>query len=147
MLAAWNGCPRIAFQCRAPCNLCPGLRWNKDSEACLIDEIPHKRLTRPRKVFEYFFEGEKRGRGRENIIKLEVVETGVLNAIVFWFDLHLDSEETITTGTRGRLAWLAAGVEGLGQDSYIFSCSHAMFFIVASNLVLFGIQNRTFGPC
>ena len=41
------------------------------------------------------------GRSRENVVKLEVVEKGVLNAIVFWFDLHLDEEETITSAPVG----------------------------------------------
>lgn len=32
------------------------------------------------------------------MLKLEVVEEGVLNAVVFWFDLHLDDCETLTSG-------------------------------------------------
>ena len=32
------------------------------------------------------------------MIKLEVVAPGTLNAIVFWFDLHLDDTETLTNG-------------------------------------------------
>lgn len=37
-----------------------------------MEDVPHRRLTKPRKVFEYFFEGQRPGRGRENIVKLEV---------------------------------------------------------------------------
>lgn len=74
-------------------------RWDKNYQACYLDEIPHKRLTAPAKVFEYFFEGTRKGRGRENIIKLAIEANGTLNAIAFWFDLHLDEDETITTGT------------------------------------------------
>ena len=33
------------------------------------------------------------------MLKLEVVAEGVLNAIAFWFDLHLDDEETLTNGS------------------------------------------------
>ncbi len=32
------------------------------------------------------------------MLKLEVVEEGVLNAVAFWFDLHLDDCETLTNG-------------------------------------------------
>ena len=34
----------------------------------------------------------------QDVLQLEVVAEGVLNAIVFWFDLHLDEESTITNG-------------------------------------------------
>lgn len=35
---------------------------------------------------------------RDTLLKLEVIAPGKLNAIVFWFDLHLDDTETLTTG-------------------------------------------------
>lgn len=73
-------------------------RWGKDYEACYLDDLPHRRLTHPKKVFEYFFEGDRRGRGRDNIVKLDIVEPGVVNAIAFWFDLHMDDVESITNG-------------------------------------------------
>ena len=38
---------------------------------------------------------------RESMLKLEVVEEGLLNAVVFWFDLHLDDYETLTNGEQG----------------------------------------------
>ena len=38
---------------------------------------------------------------RESMLKLEVVEEGLLNAVVFWFDLHLDDCETLTNGEQG----------------------------------------------
>lgn len=34
------------------------------------------------------------------MLKLEVVEEGVLNAVAFWFDLHLDDCETLTNGAQ-----------------------------------------------
>ena len=40
--------------------------------ACYLDDMPHKRLTRPERVFEFFFSGVRAGRGRENILRLEV---------------------------------------------------------------------------
>lgn len=30
--------------------------------------------------------------------KVQVVASGVINAVVFWFDLHLDAQESLTTG-------------------------------------------------
>lgn len=35
---------------------------------------------------------------RDTLLKLEPVAEGTLNAVVFWFDLHLDNVETITSG-------------------------------------------------
>ena len=40
---------------------------------------------------------------RESMLKLEVVEEGLLNAVVFWFDLHLDDCETLSNGGGGLL--------------------------------------------
>ena len=53
-------------------DLPPCHRWDKQYVACYLDDMPHKRLTRPAKVFEYFFDGMRKGRGRENILRLEV---------------------------------------------------------------------------
>lgn len=76
-------------------------RWDKGYEAVHMESVPHRRLTKPKKVFEYFFDGIQKGRGRENVLKLEVTETGYMNGICFWFDLHLDEEDTITTAPEG----------------------------------------------
>ena len=73
-------------------------RWDKSYEACQLDELTHTRLTKPCKAFEYFFEGERKGRGRDNMVKLEVIAEGRMNAVAFWFDLHLDQEESICSG-------------------------------------------------
>jgi protein arginine N-methyltransferase 7 len=72
-------------------------RWDKTYDSVDLSTLPHRKLTKPKKVFEYFFQGDRKGRSRENVLKLEVVNPGHLNAIVFWFDLHLDEEETITS--------------------------------------------------
>jgi len=47
-------------------------RWDKQYSAWYLDDLPHKRLTRPAKAFEYFFDGARKGRGRENILRMEV---------------------------------------------------------------------------
>ena len=60
--------------------------------------MPHKVLTQPAKVFEFSFDGMRKARGRENLVKLSVIAEGTLNAVAFWFDLHLDDEATITSG-------------------------------------------------
>ena len=76
-------------------------RWDKGYEAVHMEGIPYRRLTKPKKVFEYFFDGIQKGRGRENVLKMEVTDTGYMNGICFWFDLHLDEEDTITTAPEG----------------------------------------------
>ena len=61
------------------------------------------------------------------MLKLEVIEEGLLNAVVFWFDLHLDDCETLTNGKQasrevivGRRAGRWAGKEGLLNVSVVF---------------------------
>ena len=77
-------------------------RWDAKYEGVDLRRIKHRRLTKPKKVFEYFFGGnETKGRNRENVLKLPIVSSGYMNAIVFWFDLHLDEEESITTAPVG----------------------------------------------
>ncbi|DBA83709.1 TPA: hypothetical protein ACH3X1_006247 [Trebouxia sp. C0004] len=73
-------------------------KWDKGYETCQLDKLSHTCLTKPCKVFEYFFEGERKGRGRDNIVKLDVIAEGMLNAVAFWFDLHLDEEESLCNG-------------------------------------------------
>ena len=29
---------------------------------------------------------------------MQVIEDGTINAVAFWFDLHLDAQESLTTG-------------------------------------------------
>lgn len=44
-----------------PLTMC---RWDAEYEAVRLHELPHRVLTRPVKVHEYFFDGERKGRGR-----------------------------------------------------------------------------------
>lgn len=73
-------------------------RWDKGYENCSLSRIPHRRLSAPCKVFNFSFNGLSKIRGRDNLLKLKAEQEGTLNAIVFWFDLHMDSDTTITTG-------------------------------------------------
>ena len=66
-----------------------------------MENVKHRRLTKPKKVFEFFFDNSMKQKGRETVIKLETVASGYLNAVIFWFDLHMDEEETITTAPKG----------------------------------------------
>ena len=50
-------------------------RWDKNYSACYLDDMPHNRLTRPVRVFEWFFDGVRKGHGRETILRLEVRTT------------------------------------------------------------------------
>ena len=70
-------------------------------ECVRMRDIPHRQLTRPKKVFEFFFDGSLKSTSQEGVIKLEPIADGVLNAVCFWFDLHLDEEATITTAPPG----------------------------------------------
>ena len=35
------------------------------------------------------------------MLRLETIASGYMNAVVFWFDLHMDEHETITTAPPG----------------------------------------------
>lgn len=77
-------------------------RWDKSYAAVRMAGVPHRRLTKPKRVAEFFFDGSDADAPPiEAALKLEVTETGLLNAIVFWFDLHMDEVETITTAPAG----------------------------------------------
>jgi hypothetical protein len=45
------------------------------------------------------------------MLRLDVVAEGVMNAVVFWFDLHLDDCETLTNGAwvDGCFLWYSWG--------------------------------------
>ena len=66
---AEHSAPAQAVQTRVHAAQC---RWDKNYSACYLDDMPHKRLTRPVRVFEWFFDGMRKGHGRENILRLEV---------------------------------------------------------------------------
>jgi hypothetical protein len=53
-------------------------RYSKSYEAVHLEDVPHRVLTRPRKVFEYVFEGQRPARGRENMVKLDVSAVGTV---------------------------------------------------------------------
>ena len=84
-------------------------RWDSTYRATrLADEADGRILTKPKRVFAFFLqEREREGRGarapsaRETVARLETVASGYLNAVAFWFDLHMDEKETITTAPRG----------------------------------------------
>ncbi|KAL4424877.1 hypothetical protein ABPG77_002100 [Micractinium sp. CCAP 211/92] len=99
-------------------------RWDAGYEAVNLADIPHRRLTKPTKVLEQWFDGgERKGRGRESMLKLEVVAEGLLNAVAFWFDLHLDDCETLTNAPDGIgeggvvLCALGDGEEEAGREN------------------------------
>ena len=83
-------------------------RWDR-SYSCvrMSQQGPYRRLTAPRKVTDVIFaEADDSGakaatHARENLVKLEVTATGLLNCVVFWFDLHLDAEASITNSPPG----------------------------------------------
>ena len=47
---------------------------------------------------ELFFQGARKSGPRDTMLRLDTIAEGALNAVVFWFDLHLDDKCTITSG-------------------------------------------------
>ena len=90
-------------------------RWDKTYETMRMADTPHRALTRPKKCFEFFFDGSRgTRRGRESVLRLETIASGYMNAVVFWFDLHMDEHETITTAPPG------VGKGGLMDEEEVF---------------------------
>ena len=87
-------------------------RWDSTYRAARLADEEHRVLTKPKRVFEFFLQerdenGDTDGRfvggasNRETVARLETVASGYLNAVAFWFDLHMDERETITTAPPG----------------------------------------------
>lgn len=87
-----RGFSKIYSTAKIPC------RWDKSYEGCRLEDMPYRRLTNPIRVFSFCFDSVSKARGRDNLLKLEIVRAGKLNAICFWFDLHLDEHCTLTAG-------------------------------------------------
>lgn len=76
-------------------------RWQTGYQAVRASQLNHRILTRPCRAAEFFFDGTQTAKGRESILKLETIESGTLNAVLFWFDLVLDEADTITNAPPG----------------------------------------------
>ena len=63
-----------------------------------LADIPHKRLTRPARVFDLRFAGQRKPQARDAMVRLDTVAAGTLNAVVYWFDLHLDERSSLCSG-------------------------------------------------
>jgi len=88
-------------------------RWNNTYEGTYMRDERYRILTKPKKVFEFFFDDSQKSKGRETVLKVETIAHGYLNAVCFWFDLHMDEEETITTAPPG------IGKGGVIEDAHI----------------------------
>jgi protein arginine N-methyltransferase 7 len=65
----------------------------------LLDHLPHKRLTRPVKVFDLDFCAPAGSPyPTDAALQLEATAAGKLNAVVVWFDLHLAEGVSLTSG-------------------------------------------------
>jgi protein arginine N-methyltransferase 7 len=65
----------------------------------LLDHLPHKRLTRPVKVFDFDFCAPAGSPyPTDAALQLEVTAGGKVNAVVMWFDLHLAEGVSLTSG-------------------------------------------------
>jgi len=93
----------VGLEVRTPCvagfdfSAFDKYRWEPGYEGVRLDALPHRVLTKPRRVFETFFDGGGGEGLQEGLLKFEVVADGLLNAVAFWFDLHLDEESSITS--------------------------------------------------
>ena len=87
-------------------------RWDSTYRATRLADEEHRVLTKPKRVFEFFLQerdenGDEEVRfvggasNRETVARLETVASGYLNAVAFWFDLHMDERETVTTAPPG----------------------------------------------
>lgn len=77
-------------------------RWNSTYEAIDGEAFNYKVITKPVKVTEVSFssnsDGNSKQKVRDSLLKLRATQPGMLNAVLFWFDLHLDDMETISNG-------------------------------------------------
>ncbi|KAI8104703.1 hypothetical protein M9434_003256 [Picochlorum sp. BPE23] len=71
-------------------------RWDSSYEVVDARDFQYRAITDPVKVTEVFFDSEDRKNIREKLLKLQVKTSGLLNAVMFWFDLHLDDVDTIS---------------------------------------------------
>ena len=83
-------------------------RWDSSYRATRLSDEKHRPLTKPKRVFEFFLDQKKQvqlnnsnATSRESVVRLETINAGYMNAVVFWFDLHMDEKETITTAPVG----------------------------------------------
>ena len=53
-------------------------RWDAEASAVHLDSLPHKRLTRPAKVFDYHFQGARKALGRETMLRLDTIAQGLI---------------------------------------------------------------------
>ena len=89
-------------------------RWDSSYEATYMRDQRYRVLTKPKRVFEFFFDDSQKSKSKETVLKMETIAHGYLNAVCFWFDLHMDEEETITTAPPG------IGKGGVIEDEAIF---------------------------
>lgn len=74
--------------------------WDKQYRAVHLDQIPHRPLTKPVKVFDFVFEGPPGSikYPSEATLSMEATEGGYLTAVAFWFELQLDDHCTLNSG-------------------------------------------------
>lgn len=89
-------------------------RFQTDYYATDITRQPHKRLTEPFRVFDFDFtraavKDRPPTMGGEWFGDLNVIKSGYLNAIIFWHEIRLDDEATISTAPDdAETCWLQA---------------------------------------
>jgi len=78
--------------------------------------LPWRPLTRPARALDVSFRDAAAGRGRQALVRMDVVADGVLNAVVSWFDLHLDDDITVSSLPPSARALIASRTPGVPAD-------------------------------
>lgn len=61
----------------------------------------------------------------------QVIESGTINAVAFWFDLHLDTQESLTTGVQELAQYMLSDVWDVKCD--VWSATRSCFTAAAHN--------------
>jgi hypothetical protein len=94
-----NSCERARHPHEKPAMPCPPGRWQKDCEAVDINRVQHKRLSAAMKVFDFDFSAEASSPyPKEAVLRVQPTQQGLLNTVVFWFELHLGPGISLTSG-------------------------------------------------
>ena len=81
-------------------------RYHPDYSSINLNQADHKKLSQPFDVFFFDFRNPVCVAEKKDVI-VPVTHDGTLNAVIFWFELFLDEETTLTTSpfAKEKTAW------------------------------------------
>ena len=71
-------------------------RWTPDYNSIDLSTISYSRLSDPFEVFSFNFSSSEAKPNQKELV-VPIIKDGIISACVFWFDLNLDEDITITT--------------------------------------------------